>query len=134
MESAGAAGAAAAPARRELSKNSITLHALVEALVNRCYVDCVASLARTRERTGSGRREEVLRAATACKQRLMRLAIVVEWVRKNVRCRHRLAPPPSAAAPRRAHRRRPPRRERLPGGARVTVETHAVAERRASGP
>ena len=101
MESAGAAGAAAAPARRELSKNSITLHALVEALVNRCYVDCVASLARTRERTGSGRREEVLRAATACKQRLMRLAIVVEWVRKNVRCRHRLARPPgSGAAPR----------------------------------
>ena len=69
----------------EPPRNNIMLSEIVEKLVDRCYVDCVASLARMRERSGSARRREILRLVSACKQRVIRLAIIVEWVQKNVR-------------------------------------------------
>jgi len=69
----------------EPPRNNIMLSEIVEKLVDRCYVDCVASLARMRERNGSARRREILRLVSACKQRVIRLAILVEWVRDNVR-------------------------------------------------
>ena len=64
---------------------SVSLARVMEGVVHQCYNDIAASLVDVKMRKTGEQKEEFIKAIRACKRKLMKLHVCVEWLRKRVR-------------------------------------------------
>ena len=68
-----------------LETGSVSLGRMMEAVVHQCYDEIAASLVEAKVRKTTEQKEEFMKAVRACKRKLMKLHVCVEWLQKRVR-------------------------------------------------
>ena len=81
---AGTSGASGASGAAGGEKMSVAIEKLVEETLRRCYVELRGALRRAINCSDIERKEKFLKAVLACKQKLIRLFINIEWSEQNV--------------------------------------------------